>query len=91
MRPRIGWGPVRLLAPMLSEGKPTLPELFAMAKDFGVDTIELHHAMIPAYDRRTLDEIARFFNAMAYACPCSHAPRISLTPTQKRGSVNLTK
>ncbi|MFA0783615.1 sugar phosphate isomerase/epimerase family protein [Fervidibacter sacchari] len=58
MRPRIGWGPVRLLAPMLSEGKPTLPELFAMARDFGVDTIELHHAMIPAYDRRTLDEIA---------------------------------
>ncbi len=62
MQPKIGWGPVRLLAPMLSEGKPTLAELFAMAKDFGVDTIELHHAMIPAYDRRTLDEIVNLLH-----------------------------
>ncbi len=58
MRPRVGWSPVRLLAPMLSEGKPSLPDLLAMARDFGVDTIELHHAMLPRYDRRTLDEVA---------------------------------
>lgn len=57
MKPQIGWGPVRLLAPMLSEGKPSLVELFEMAKGFGVDTIELHHAMIPTYDRRSLDNI----------------------------------
>lgn len=56
MRPKIGWSPVRLLAPMLSEGKPTLSELMEKAVDFGVDTIELHHAMLPTYDRRTLDE-----------------------------------
>ena len=43
---------------MLSEGRPTLEELLAMAKNFGVDTIELHHAMIPAYDRRTLEEVS---------------------------------
>ncbi|MDW8028800.1 MAG: sugar phosphate isomerase/epimerase family protein [Armatimonadota bacterium] len=58
MKPKVGWSPVRMLAKMLSEGKPTLAEIFAMAKDFGFDTVELHHAMIPAYDRRALDEVA---------------------------------
>lgn len=58
MQPRIGWGPVRMLSSIVSQNKPTLSELFAMAKDFEVDTIELHHAMIPSYDRRTLDEVA---------------------------------
>ncbi|MER3501078.1 MAG: hypothetical protein IMHGJWDQ_000967 [Candidatus Fervidibacter sp.] len=62
MMPRIGWSPVRLLASMLAEGKPTLADLLAMAVDFGVDTIELHHAMLPAYDRRTLNEVAQLLH-----------------------------
>lgn len=62
MKPKIGWSPVRLLARMLSEGKPTLTEIFAMAKEFGFDTVELHHAMITAYDRRALDEVAKFLS-----------------------------
>ncbi len=57
MAPTIGWSPVRLLASMLREGKPSLSDLFAMAQEFGVKTIELHHAMVPSYDRRSLDEI----------------------------------
>jgi len=62
VKPKVGWSPVRLLAGMLSDGKPTLAELFAMAKDFGFETIELHHAMIPAYDRRTLDEVVNLLH-----------------------------
>lgn len=57
MRPKIGWSPVRLLAPMLAEGKPTIADLLAMARGFDVDTIEFHQAMLPAYDRRTLDGV----------------------------------
>ncbi len=43
---------------MLTEGEPTLTELLTMANDFEVDTVEFHQAMLPAYDRRTLDGVA---------------------------------
>lgn len=58
MSPTIGWSPVRLLAPMLETGQPSLMTVLAMAKEFGVAAVEFHHAMLPRYDRRTLDAVA---------------------------------
>lgn len=59
MRPWIGWSPIRFFDAMLTTGNPTFPDLFAKAKEFGVDTIELHHAMLPSYNRRSLDDLSR--------------------------------
>jgi len=58
MMPIIGWSPVRLLASMLTEQSPDLSALVEMAKGFGFGAIEFHHAMLPAYDRRSLDQVA---------------------------------
>jgi sugar phosphate isomerase/epimerase len=62
MKPVIGWSPVRLLAPMLETGRPSLTTVLAKAKEFGVTAVELHHAMLPRYDRRALDELAATLN-----------------------------
>jgi sugar phosphate isomerase/epimerase len=58
MMPIIGWSPVRLLASMLTGQPPDLSELVGMAKEFGFGAMEFHHAMLPAYDRRSLDQVA---------------------------------
>lgn len=58
MMPVIGWSPVRLLASMLTGQPPDLSALVEKAKGFGFGAIEFHHAMLPAYDRRSLDQVA---------------------------------
>ncbi|MCS7222944.1 MAG: sugar phosphate isomerase/epimerase [Armatimonadetes bacterium] len=59
MKPAISWSPVRFLQTMLETGFPTLSQLLDMAKSFGVGYVELHWAMIPEYDRRSLDQLRK--------------------------------
>ncbi len=61
MRPEIAWCPVRLLQPMLETGSPSLADILEMARDFGVRYVELHRAMVPGYDRRSLEGVANMF------------------------------
>jgi sugar phosphate isomerase/epimerase len=47
-RPTISWNPLRYVNSMMDEGRPTLAEVFAQARDFGFDHVELHHGLLPA-------------------------------------------
>jgi sugar phosphate isomerase/epimerase len=49
-RPRISWNPLRYIYSMMDEGRPTLEEVLAQARDFGFDHVELHHGLLTRRD-----------------------------------------
>lgn len=56
-KPILSWIAVRLIDSMADYGEPSIEELFRKAVGFGLSFVELHHSMLPAFDRRTLNNI----------------------------------
>lgn len=56
-KPTLSWIAVRYIDSMAERNEPSLEELFRKAVDFGLSFIELHHSMLPSYDRKTLNSI----------------------------------
>jgi len=44
--PTVSWNPLRYVNPMMDEGKPTLEEVMAEARDLGLSHVEWHYGVI---------------------------------------------
>ena len=61
-RPTVSWNPLRYVNAMIDEGTPTLEEVFAQAREFGLDHIELHHKSAGPRDLRTAEANRRLLD-----------------------------
>ena len=61
-RPTVSWNPLRYVNAMIDEGTPTLEEVFAQAREFGLDHIELHHKSAGPRDLRTAEANCRLLD-----------------------------
>src|SRR5438128_1662729 len=48
--PIVSWNPLRYVNAMIDEGRPTLEEVCAEARDLGLDHVEFHYGVIPSHD-----------------------------------------
>src|SRR5436190_23798370 len=61
-RPIVSWNPLRYVNSMIDEGTPTLEAVFAQARDFGLDHIELHHKSAGPRDLETAKATRRLLD-----------------------------
>ncbi|HID05664.1 MAG TPA: sugar phosphate isomerase/epimerase [Armatimonadetes bacterium] len=47
---------------MAERGKPSLADLLAQARDFGLAFVELHYSILPAYNRRALNSVCKLLS-----------------------------
>ncbi|MCS7253036.1 MAG: sugar phosphate isomerase/epimerase [Armatimonadota bacterium] len=56
-KPTLSWIAVRYIDSMAERHEPSLEELFRKAVEFGLSFVELHHCMLPSYDRKMLNAV----------------------------------
>jgi sugar phosphate isomerase/epimerase len=60
--PTVSWNPLRYVNSMIDEGRPSMEEVCAEARDLGLDHVEFHYGVVPSHDLADIAATRRLFD-----------------------------